>query len=202
MNLVTPEASKVPAASMLLPASEIISGVCVCVCVCARAHVRTHACTYHSSQSPLYTVGRPLSKESLLGSVNLSYCGSSCPHPHLLGVGPSRYLCSTRILTPCCCQLKKDAPHTLPPSPREAGAQPCLLLDVEGTPHIPFRLVRQSGASPPADLCFLFCRWVVCLSPLSPVTKNYLQSKKKENSRKVPSSSSHRPECTSWLGCE
>ena len=173
---------------------------CMCVRVCACVHTHAHT-TPHSLHCN--TVRRQLSKESLPGSVNLPYCGSSCPTP-IYQVSALQGIHAGLAFSLHVVAFEKGCPTHLSPNPREPGAQPCLLWDVGGTPHVPFRLGRQSGSSPPADLCFLFCRWVVCLSPLSPESPKIISrvKTKKENSRKVPSSSSHGPESTSWLGCE
>ena len=145
------------------------------VCACAHTHAHTTPHSLHCN-----TVRRQLSKESLPGSVNLPYCGSSCPTPiyqvsALQGISV-RHLHSHSTLLPS----RKDVPHTLPPNPREVGAQPCLLWDVEGTPRVLFRPGGSLAPAPCRPLFSLLQMGCLFVAIISRVTKNYIQSKKKK----------------------
>lgn len=118
MNLVTPEASKVRAASMLLPASEVISGVCVC----ARACVHTHA---HSTPHSLHYIlsGGHFPKKAFQEALT-SHIVAQLPPPSSIRCWPFKvsvqHLHSHSMLLPA----EKGCPTHPPTKPQGGTALP------------------------------------------------------------------------------
>ena len=196
---MTPEASEVPADSMLLPLLKLFQ-VYVCACVCVRVRTRMHI--------PLLTVstvilsGGSFPKKAFQEALSCHSVAPAAPTP-ISQVLALQHLHSHSTLLPS----KKGCP-THPPTKPQGGRSTALPpLGCRRDPSCTLQAGEAVRLQPTCRPLFSLLQ-MGCLSPLSPespkiisrVTKIYIQSKKTENSRKVPSSSSHGPECTlAWL---
>lgn len=158
--------------------------VCMCVRVCACVHTHAHT-TPHSLHCN--TVRRQLSKESLPGSVNLPYCGSSCPTP-IYQVSALQGIHAGLAFSLHVVAFEKGCPThplTKPQGARSTALPPLgCRRDPTCTLQAGEAVWLQPTCRPLFSLLQMGCLFVTIISR---VTKNYLQSKNKKRKFKKSS---------------